>query len=140
MANLKNIQYCSIFNWHVNFKNTTKIVFFVDQIGLLYFMEDDNFCIFYGSPCIWDKTLHVFQLGCTHTLDILQHTCTQIYLSDVHNGTNWIVTEKARWIGLVCEWICYLIIDRCFADFFFGRGDSNSYNCFLQTRNARSAW
>ena len=52
----KNIQYCNTYNWRVvKSKNTTKIVSFVGQIWLLYFMKDDNFCIFYGSPCMWLK-------------------------------------------------------------------------------------
>ena len=28
-----------------------KIISFMIQIWLFYFMEDDNFCIFYGLPC-----------------------------------------------------------------------------------------
>ena len=33
-------------------KNDTKIVSYVGQIWLFHFLEDDNFCIFYVSPCI----------------------------------------------------------------------------------------
>jgi len=54
LTNLKNIQNCRTYNWRVvKWKNTTKIVSFVGQIWLFYFMEDDYFCIFYGSPCMW---------------------------------------------------------------------------------------
>ena len=34
-------------------KNDTKIVSYVGQIWLFHFLEDDNFCIFYRSPCIY---------------------------------------------------------------------------------------
>ena len=68
LTNLKNIQYHSTYNWSiVKCKIKTKIVSFVGQIWLFYFMEDDNFCIFYGSPCIIMQILflsHLMYLTC----------------------------------------------------------------------------
>ena len=67
---LKNIQNYSTSVWRVvNCKKTTKIISFVGQIWLFYFLEDDNFCILYGSPCTWA----VKQLSFVHSVIFSNH-------------------------------------------------------------------
>ena len=119
MTYLKNIQYCNTYILDVLLNE--KIVSFTGQFYLFYFLEDDSFCIFYGSPWIWYFNEHaqsyVKIITCHFELNWrYDYILRGIFHFNICNIIqNWVFNDIAH------QNVIHLKTSRCFQSHVFSR-------------------